>query len=70
MNRTVLFSDDGILQGSMQFDYMSCSYIARIDYVNPFRAITVKSFGNGVDAENYILNKLENPVFTILQGDI
>ena len=65
----VIYSDDGRLNGFVEYHGHSSTYIARILRVTS-EALSVqidyKAFGNGTDAENWLLDRLECPLFTIL----
>ena len=68
----IIYSDDGVLAGSIEYrvSFMgsTASYIARIwDLRRRSNSIVaVQSFGNGVSAEDWMLDKLECPLFTLL----
>jgi len=77
MYSITIFSDDRVLAGNVEHTdrYGSTSYIARIWDVRHWDSndntqypplIEAKSFGNDVMAENWMLDKLECPLFTLL----
>ena len=66
----IIYSNDGVLAGSIEYRFMgsSTAYIARIwDLRGRSNSIVaVQSFGNGVSTEDWMLGKLECPLFTLL----
>lgn len=70
-----IFSDDKSISGNVQHvdTVIGSSYIARIYDMRTIKwrgqpMISYKIFNDGVSAENWILDKLECPLFTILAG--
>lgn len=64
-----LYSDDGLIQGGIECTatQTSMSYIVRLHKTYPvWRLIELKVFGNGVAAEDFLIDKLECPLFTLL----
>ncbi len=73
------YSDDGKLRANVEWTWSSMgnSYIVRIWYQEnipgrtnmqqPWRMVETKVFGNGVSAEDWLLDELECPLFTILK---
>jgi len=62
-------SDDGLLCGDIECvaTSISISYIVRLYKTRPqWNTIDIKVFGNGVDAEDFLIAKLECPLFTLL----
>jgi hypothetical protein len=61
-------SDDGALTGDIEFciPFDTGSYIARIFYKRECIARVV--YGDGVSAEDWLLEKLEFPEWTILKA--
>jgi hypothetical protein len=63
-------SDDGTLTGYIEFcysgDFAFASFIGRILYNRECIAQVV--YGDGVSAENWLLEKLEFPEWTILKA--
>ena len=66
-----IYSDDGTLYGRVEYGVANgTSYIARIyqtaTWYQDQGAGMIKAFGNGVAAEDWLLDRLECPIFTIL----
>jgi hypothetical protein len=62
----IIYSDDGTLFGRVE-STLQGSYIARIWKVNNQSSTLVfQVFGDGVSAENWMLDRLECPLFTLL----
>lgn len=62
-------SDDGLLYGYIECvaTHISISYIVRLYKTRPaWHTLDVKVFGNGMDAEDFLINELECPLFTLL----
>jgi hypothetical protein len=69
-------SDDNTLAGNVEYVYAlggTISYIARIWDIRHVKRdgtdakqIEARAFGNGVQAENWMLDKIECPLFTLL----
>jgi hypothetical protein len=57
--------DAGGLTGQVWYSDVVNSYLVSIYQGD--RKLTVRVFGNGVDAENCLLDFLENPAWTILK---
>ena len=55
------------LCGAVTYDHRSGSYIMKIWIISNSEPIVSKSYGNGVTAEDNLLNLLENPTWTILK---
>ena len=75
MYSVTIMSDDQSISGNVQYidTVIGGSYIARIYDQRIFNVgwgrktiITFKIFNDGVSAENWMLDKLECPLFTIL----
>jgi hypothetical protein len=75
MYSITIYSDDNTLGGNVEYSvsYGWTSYIARIWDVRHRREdgtgatlIESKSFGNGTQAEDWMLDKLMCPLFTLL----
>ena len=72
MNSPIIYSDDGTLAGSVEFSRRywnnGTTYIARIWDVRTPRALPLLTavFDDGVSAENWMLDRLECPLFTLL----
>jgi hypothetical protein len=76
MYSITIYSDDGILAGNVEYSYAaigSMSYIARIWDIRQHmkdgtgaKQIEARAFGNGIMAENWMLDQLECPLFTLL----
>ena len=79
MYSITIYSDDGALGGNVEYcggPYASISYVGRIWDVRHrtpdgrgAKLVESKSFGNGVLAENWMLDKLECPMFTLLANN-
>ena len=75
MYSITIYSDDGTLGGNVEYTDTSgwASYIARIWDVRHWKEdgtgstqIEANSFGNGGQAEDWMLDKLACPLFTLL----
>lgn len=70
MHNIVVYSDDARLKGVIFYLIESDSYICYIIQRQMKRIVSAKSFSDRIAATDWILEKLENTVFTILQGNI
>ena len=71
-----IYSDDGTLGGNVEYTYASGGFMSYIGRVWDIRIrkrdgsgailICAKAFGNGSTAEDWLLDKLECPLFTLL----
>ena len=76
MYSITIYSDDGTLAGNVESIWPGstvASYVGRVWDVRHRQPdgrgailIEAKSFGNGTAAENWMLDKLECPLFTLL----
>ena len=73
MYSVTIFSDDQLLSGNVQHKetangsaYIVRIWDMRICNCRGIDLIAVKVFGTGVSAENWLLDKLECPLFTLL----
>ena len=77
---TYYYSDDGKLMAAIEWTWCSMgnSYIVRLyrqgnipgmhDHQQPWNILATRIFGNGVSAEDWLLDKLECPLFTVLES--
>ena len=75
MYSITIYSDDGTLAGNVEDRQIKefISYVGRVWDIRRLDAngrgailIEARSFGNGTAAENWMLDKLECPLFTLL----
>lgn len=56
-----------VVTGTIEISEFSVgSYIARVIQTAPVRLITIKSFGNGVSAQDWILEEMQFPLSVLL----